>query len=92
MRSALLDKLVETRIGAAFAEHISPSMAPLGVSVTVADRKATLGGMSCSGSLRRRAERIANALSKGVADRQSHRQRAEPWPAVRPKGCRTLRM
>jgi cytidylate kinase len=29
-RSALADKLVEARISSAFAEHISPSMAPLG--------------------------------------------------------------
>jgi cytidylate kinase len=63
MRSALADKLIEARIRSAFAEHISRSMAPLGVSVSVTDEKVTLDGISCSGSLRRRAEEIARAIS-----------------------------
>jgi cytidylate kinase len=63
MRSALTDKLIEARIRSAFAEHISRSMAPLGVSVSVNDEKVTLDGISCSGGLRRRAEEIARAVS-----------------------------
>lgn len=67
IRSALADKLVEARIGAAFAEQISPSMAPLGVQVSVADGKITLAGTSCSGSLRRRAEAIAQMVAGAFA-------------------------
>jgi osmotically-inducible protein OsmY len=62
-RSALADKLIEVRIRSAFDEHISRSMAPLGVSVSVSDDKVTLNGISCSGGLRRRAEEIARAIS-----------------------------
>jgi osmotically-inducible protein OsmY len=36
-------------------------MAPLGLSVSVADGKVTLAGTTCSGSLRARAEKIAHA-------------------------------
>jgi cytidylate kinase len=63
MRAALAGKLIEVRIRSAFAEHISRSMAPLGVSVSVADEKVTLQGISCSGGVRRRAEEIARAIS-----------------------------
>jgi osmotically-inducible protein OsmY len=63
VRSTLADKFLEARIGSAFAEHISPSLAPLGVSVSVAHGKVTLDGISYSGSLRRRAERIARTVS-----------------------------
>ena len=40
-------------------------MAPLGVSVSVANGKVTLAGTTCSGQLRARAEKIAHA-SAGV--------------------------
>lgn len=63
MRSALADKLIEVRIRSALEEHISRSMAPLGVSVSVTDEKVTLHGVSCSGGLRRRAEQVARAIS-----------------------------
>jgi cytidylate kinase len=63
MRSALADKLTEAKISSALAEHISPSMAPLGVLVSVADGKVTLEGTSSDGSLRRRAERIAHLVA-----------------------------
>jgi hypothetical protein len=64
VRSALADKLLEAKIASAFAEHISASMAPLGVSVSVANGKITLGGMSCSGALRQRAETIAHTVAR----------------------------
>jgi Adenylate and Guanylate cyclase catalytic domain/SAM domain (Sterile alpha motif)/BON domain len=67
MRSALADKLIEARIRSAFAEHISPSLAPLAVSVSVTGEKVTLDGISCSGDLRRRAEGIARAVSGKLA-------------------------
>jgi osmotically-inducible protein OsmY len=63
VRSALADKLLEAKISSAFAEHISPGMAPLGVSVSVANGKVTLDGVSCSGALRRHAETIAHRLA-----------------------------
>jgi cytidylate kinase len=62
-RSALADKLVEVKINSAFVERIGPSMAPLGVQVSVDGGKITLAGTSCSGSLRRRAERIARMVA-----------------------------
>jgi len=58
-RSALADKLVEVKINSAFVERISPSMAPLGVQASVTGGRITLDGMTCSGGLRRHAERIA---------------------------------
>ncbi len=60
-RSALANKLLEAKISSAFVEHISVAMAPLGLSVSVADGKVTLAGTTCSGSLRARAEKIAHA-------------------------------
>src|ERR1700747_2849268 len=41
-RSMLANKLLEAKIGSAFAEQIGASMAPLGVSVSVANGKVTL--------------------------------------------------
>jgi osmotically-inducible protein OsmY len=38
-------------------------MAPLGVSVSVADGKVTLAGTTCSGSLRARAEKVTHAVA-----------------------------
>ena len=63
VRSALADKLLETMIGSAMAEEISPTMAPLGVSVSVANGKITLRGISSSGALRRKAETIAHTVA-----------------------------
>jgi cytidylate kinase len=60
-RSALANKLLEAKISSALVEHISVAMAPLGLSVSVADGKVTLAGTTCSGSLRARAEKIAHA-------------------------------
>jgi cytidylate kinase len=60
-RSELANKLLEAKISSALVEHISIAMAPLGLSVSVADGKVTLAGTTCSGSLRARAEKIAHA-------------------------------
>jgi cytidylate kinase len=60
-RSALANKFLEAKINSALVEHISVAMAPLGLSVSVADGKVTLAGTTCSGSLRARAEKIAHA-------------------------------
>jgi len=50
---------VEAEIGSALADQISVSAAPLGVSVSVADGKVTLAGTTSSGSVHKRAEKIA---------------------------------
>ena len=63
VQSALADKLVEAKISSVFVDHIPPGMAPLGVSVSVANGKITLSGISCSGDLRRRAETIAHTVA-----------------------------
>jgi cytidylate kinase len=63
MRSVLANKLTEAKVSLALAEHIGSTRAPLGVSVSVADGKVTLAGMSCDGSLRRRAEMIAHTVA-----------------------------
>jgi cytidylate kinase len=60
-RSALANKLLEAKISSALVEHISVAMAPLGLSVSVANGKVTLAGTTCSGSLRKQAEKIAHA-------------------------------
>jgi cytidylate kinase len=93
MRSALAVKLIEVRIRSAFAEHISRSMAPLGVSVSVTDEKVTLNGISCSGSLRGRAEEIARAVSGALPiDNRivSVPSRGRPWASAMPRQQRAL--
>jgi cytidylate kinase len=61
-RSAFANKLLEAKISSALVEHISVAMAPLGVSVSVANGKVTLAGTTCSGSLRKLAEKITQAV------------------------------
>jgi cytidylate kinase len=60
-RSALANKLLEAKISSALVDHISVAMAPLGLSVSIANGRITLAGTTCSGSLRRQAEEIAHA-------------------------------
>ena len=60
-RSALANKLLEAKISSALVDHISVAMAPLGLSVSIANGKITLTGTTSSGSLRKRAEEIAHA-------------------------------
>jgi len=62
-RDALANKLLEAKISAAMAEHISLAMAPLGVSVSVTNGKVTLAGTTSSGGLRTRAEKIARNVA-----------------------------
>jgi hypothetical protein len=62
-RSALSNKLPEAKISSALVEHISVAMAPLGLSVSVANGKVTLARTTCSGSLRNRAEKITRAVA-----------------------------
>jgi cytidylate kinase len=62
-RSAMANKHLEAKISSALVEHISVAMAPLGVSVSVANGKVTLAGTTCSGSLRKRAEKVTHAVA-----------------------------
>jgi cytidylate kinase len=59
IRSTLANKLVEAEICSALADQISVTAAPLGISVSVAHGKVTLAGTTSSGSVRKRAEKIA---------------------------------
>jgi cytidylate kinase len=61
--SALADKLLETKICAAFAEHISIDAAPAGITVSVADGKVTLVGTSSSGDVRDKADKLAQTIA-----------------------------
>jgi cytidylate kinase len=70
-RSALANGLLQAKISSALAEHIGIAMAPLGISVSVANGKVTLSGMSCSGGLRKRAETIAHEIA-GASQIDNH--------------------
>jgi len=88
VQSGLADKFVEAKISSAFVDHIPPGMAPLGVSVSVANGKITLSGLSCSGYLRRRAETIAHTVASAfLIDNhiQSVPTRGTRWADVRPE-------
>jgi osmotically-inducible protein OsmY len=88
VRSALADKLVEAKISSAFVDHIPPAKAPLGVSVSVANGKIILSGISCSGDLRRRAETIAHTVASALQiDNRimSVPTRGTRWADVRPE-------
>ena len=61
--AALADKLLEAKIHSAFAEHISITDVPNGISVLVADGKVTLAGTSSSGNVRDKAEKLAETIS-----------------------------
>jgi cytidylate kinase len=63
VQSTLANKLVEAEISSALVERISLAAAPLGVSVSVANGKVTLSGTTSSGSVRMRAERIAQDIA-----------------------------
>jgi len=92
VRSALADKLVEAKISSAFVDHIPPAMAPLGVSVSVANGKIILSGISCRGDLRRRAETIAHTVASAfLIDNRivSVPTRGTRWADVRPEGLRS---
>jgi cytidylate kinase len=62
-RWALADKLLEATISSALGDEIGLGMAPAGLTVSAADGKITLAGMSSSGRLRARAERVAAAVA-----------------------------
>jgi cytidylate kinase len=65
--SALVDKLLETKINSALTESIGFAMAPNGITVSVANGNVTLTGKSSSGSVRDVAEKLAKGFA-GVRD------------------------
>jgi cytidylate kinase len=65
--SALADKLLETKINTALADHISIIDAPNGISVLVADGKVTLAGTCSNGAVRSKAENAARGIA-GVVE------------------------
>jgi cytidylate kinase len=67
MHSALADKLLQAKINSALAEHISVTEAPNGISVSVAHGKVILVGASSSGSVRDKAEKVAQGIA-GVSE------------------------
>jgi osmotically-inducible protein OsmY len=61
--AALADKLLQAKINSALSENISLTMAPNGISVSVADGKVTLEGTFSSGNLRDKAEKVAQGIA-----------------------------
>jgi osmotically-inducible protein OsmY len=61
--AALADKLLEAKLHSAFAEHISVDAAPAGITVSAADGKVILVGISSSGDVRDKAQKLAQAIS-----------------------------
>ncbi len=62
-RTALANKLLEAKISSALTEKVSVAVAPLVVSVSVANGRVTLAGTTTSGGLRAKAETIAHAVA-----------------------------
>ena len=65
--AALADKLLQTKINSVLSEHISLTMAPNGISVSVTDGKVTLAGTCSNGAVRARAEKAVQEIH-GVAE------------------------
>jgi cytidylate kinase len=66
-RSVLANKLLEAKINSALTEHISTGMAPTGITVSAANGRVTLTGMTSSGGLRATAEQLTQSIA-GVCD------------------------
>jgi len=62
-QSALANKLLEAKVSSALGDEISTSIAPLGVSVSADNGRVTLAGMSSSGNLRARAEKVVARIA-----------------------------
>jgi hypothetical protein len=71
IRSALANKLLETRVSAALGDDIGIGDAPAGVTVSAANGRVTLMGASSSGNLRAKAEKVAFRVA-GVCAIDNH--------------------
>ncbi len=67
INAALADKLLQAKINLALSEHISLTMAPSGIQVSVADGKVTLAGTCSNGAVRTKAENAARGIA-GVVE------------------------
>ena len=63
IRLARGDKLLDAETGSTFVERHSLTAMPLGVAVSVTDRKVTLLGTTTRGSVRKRAENIVEDVA-----------------------------
>jgi cytidylate kinase len=61
-RSALANRLMETKVSSALSEHIGLGMAPAGLTVSAANGRVVLAGITSNGSLRRRAEQLVRTI------------------------------
>jgi cytidylate kinase len=62
-RSMLSDKLLEAQINSALEDHVSMAMAPGGVIVSATNGRVNLTGVTSSGSLRAKAERVTQSIA-----------------------------
>jgi cytidylate kinase len=62
-RSVLADKLLEAKINATLIEHVNIATAPTGISVSAANGRVTLGGLTSNGGLRARAEKLTQTIA-----------------------------
>ena len=65
--SMLSDKLLEAKVSSALEDHVSLAMAPAGIIVSASNGRVTLAGVTSSGSLRAKAERVTQSIA-GVYD------------------------
>jgi cytidylate kinase len=63
MRSALADKLLETRVSAALSDEIGITDAPAGITVSASNGRITLSAASSSGNLRDKAATVVSRVS-----------------------------
>jgi osmotically-inducible protein OsmY len=69
--TALANKLLETRVSAALSDEIGIGDAPAGITVSAANGRVTLMGVSSRGNLRAKAEKVAFRVA-GVCDIDNH--------------------
>jgi cytidylate kinase len=61
--AALADRLLQAKVNSTLTERISRAMAPAGITVSVSNGKVTLAGTSGSGSVRNKAEKLAQEIA-----------------------------
>jgi osmotically-inducible protein OsmY len=59
----LSDKLLEAQINSALEDHVSTATAPAGVIVSATNGRVNLAGVTSSGSLRAKAERVTQSIA-----------------------------
>ena len=69
--TALANKLLESRVNTALSDEIGIGEAPAGINVSAANGRVTLEGVSSSGNLRAKAEKVALRVA-GVCDVDNH--------------------